>query len=55
MHILLILAAGLVVVIAGIVFLRLPAFLALTLAAILVGVLTPRENRFEAFLSPIQG
>jgi len=55
MHILLILAAGLVVVIAGIVFLRLPAFLALTLAAILVGVLTPRENRFEAFLSQNAG
>jgi GntP family gluconate:H+ symporter len=55
MHILLILAAGLVVVIAGIVLLRLPAFLALTLAAILVGVLTPRENRFEAFLSQNAG
>ncbi|MCH2201150.1 MAG: GntP family permease [Fuerstiella sp.] len=55
MHILLILIAGLVVVIGGIVFARLPAFLALTLGAVLVAGLTPRQMLFDAFISQKSG
>ncbi|MCH2210117.1 MAG: GntP family permease [Fuerstiella sp.] len=55
MNILLILIAGLIVVIGSIVFARLPAFLALTLGAILVAGLTPREMVFEAFISQNSG
>jgi GntP family gluconate:H+ symporter len=51
MQILLILFAGLVVVIGGIVIARLPAFLALTLGAILVAWLTPQQFVFDAFIS----
>ncbi len=51
MPVLLILIAGLIVVIGGIVFARLPAFLSLTLGAILVAWLTPQQNLFEASLS----
>ena len=50
MLLLVILFAGLVVVIGGIVVLRLPAFLALTLGALIVAVLTPPEYVFEALL-----
>lgn len=48
MYLLLILLAGLVVVIGGVVVLRLPAFLALTLGALLVAVLTPQKSLFES-------
>ena len=46
-----ILIVGLTIVIGGIVFARLPAFLALTLGAVLVAWLTPREAAFNAFIS----
>ncbi len=48
MNALLIVAAGLITVIVGIVFLRLHAFLALTLAAIITAILTS-QNQIEAF------
>lgn len=51
MSVFLILLAGLTVVIGGIVFARLPAFLALTLGAVLVAWLTPQQNLFDAFVS----
>lgn len=51
MQILVILIAGLVVVLGGIIIARLPAFLALTLAAILVAWLTPQSTLFDAFIS----
>ena len=55
MVLILILLAGLVIVIGGIVFLRLPAFVALTLAALLVASLTPQAARFNAFLQEESG
>lgn len=51
MPVFLILLAGLAVGIGGIVYARLPAFLALTLGAILVAWLTPQQNLFDAFIS----
>ena len=51
MYIALILLTGLIAVIGGIVFVRLPAFLALTLGAILVAWLTPQQSLFDAFIS----
>ena len=43
----LLLAIGLVIVIGGIVWLRVHAFLALALAAFVVGALTPTDNRLK--------
>ena len=43
----LLLGIGLVIVIGGIVWLRVHAFLALALAAFVVGALTPRDNRLK--------
>ena len=43
----LLLVLGLIIVIGGIVWLRVHAFLALALAAFAVGALTPKENRLK--------
>ena len=51
MHILLLLTAGLIPVIGGVVFPRLPAFAARNPGAIPVAWLTPREMLFDAFIS----
>ena len=55
MPILLILLIGLSLVIGGIVFLRLHAFLALVIAALLVALLTPMDNVFYAGLASESG